>query len=90
MNYLVRNRENLSIQRTSGPVEIRAALFADTCEEFNTLVDKFEGFGVDVFSLLGMRNLSAFIGEMYGAVVIKKAGNLFRETLIKMDIPICS
>ena len=79
MNYLVRNRDMLVIHRNDASVEIPAAVFTSSCEEFNTLIDKFEDFGVDVFSLLGMRNLSAFIGELFGAVVIKQAGDLFRK-----------
>jgi len=36
-------------------------------------------FEVDVFALLGMRNLSAFIGELFAAAIILEHSELFRK-----------
>jgi hypothetical protein len=79
MKYLILNRDKLIIQRSDGDIEIPAAFFTGACLELNVLIDKFEDFGVDVFSLLGMRNLSAFIGELFGAVVINRSSGTFRK-----------
>lgn len=80
MNYIIRDRPTLAIKRAGAPTLTGdAKLFTGASLEFNALIDQFEAFGVDVFPLLGMRNLSAFIGELYGAVVIKGSANFFRK-----------
>ncbi len=40
-------------------------------------IARFSGFDVDVFALLGMRNLSAFIGEIFAAQMIKASDGAF-------------
>jgi len=42
-------------------------------------IDKFARFEVDVFSILGMRNLSAFIGEIFAAAIIKHSNGMFKK-----------
>jgi hypothetical protein len=79
MKYLVRGRPDLTVQRNDSSARVPAELFVRACYEFNVLVDKFDGFGVDVFRLLGMRNLSSFLGELYGSVVIRDSKCLYRK-----------
>jgi hypothetical protein len=43
------------------------------------LVNKLSKFEVDVFSLLGMRNLSAFVGEVFAATMILEHPDLFKK-----------
>ena len=43
----------------------------------HSIIDKFAQFDVDVFGILGMRNLSAFIGEIVAAAIIKHSDGLF-------------
>ena len=45
----------------------------------HTVIDKFTEFEVDVFGILGMRNLSSFIGEMFAASIIKHSNGLFKK-----------
>lgn len=45
----------------------------------HTLIGKFKEFDVDVFSLLGMRNLSAFIGEIFAAQMVHVSDGTFRK-----------
>lgn len=40
-------------------------------------MERFREFDVDVFALLGMRNLSAFVGEVFGASLQKVCGHQF-------------
>ena len=56
-----------------------AALVLDAIDEAHAVLDKFVEFDVDVFAILGMRNLSAFIGELVAAAMIKAAGGRFRK-----------
>ena len=44
-----------------------------------TLVDQLSRFEVDVFALLGMRNLSAFVGEVFAAAMILEHPELFKK-----------
>jgi hypothetical protein len=43
------------------------------------LVDQLSKFEVDVFALLGMRNLSAFVGEVFAAAMILEHPGLFKK-----------
>jgi len=43
------------------------------------LIGQLMAFEVDVFSLLGMRNLSAFVGELFAAAMILEYSELFRK-----------
>jgi hypothetical protein len=43
------------------------------------VIDQISQFEVDIFSILGMRNLSAFIGELYAASLIKETGDQYRK-----------
>lgn len=45
----------------------------------HSIIDKFAQFDVDVFSILGMRNLSAFIGEIFAAAIIKHSDDMFKK-----------
>jgi hypothetical protein len=44
-----------------------------------TLIDKLSKFEVNVFALLGMRNLSAFLGEVFAAAMILEHEELFKK-----------
>lgn len=45
----------------------------------HSVLDKFTEFEVDVFGILGMRNLSSFIGEIFAASIIKYSNELFKK-----------
>lgn len=44
-----------------------------------TLVDQLSKFEVDVFALLGMRNLSSFVGEVFAAAMILEHPELLKK-----------
>ncbi len=48
-------------------------------DEAHRVLDQFVKFEVDVFSILGMRNLSAFIGELLAAAIVKASAGRFRK-----------
>ena len=45
----------------------------------NKTISKIANFEVDIFNVLGMRNLSAFIGELFVASMVKTNGSYFRK-----------
>ena len=66
-----------SLQKNVVSVEKKVIL--DAVIYSHTVIDKFTEFDVDVFGILGMRNLSAFIGEIFAASVIKNSNGLFSK-----------
>lgn len=54
-----------------------AELVLDGIDAAHSLLDQFAKFDVDVFGILGMRNLSAFIGELVAASIIKVSDGRF-------------
>ena len=44
-----------------------------------SLIKKLSAFEIDVFALLGMRNLSSFVGEVFAAAMILEASTIFRK-----------
>lgn len=55
-------------------IHVDPAKFIDAIAEAHNVIDAIAGFQVDIFSILGMRNLSAFIGELYAASLITSLG----------------
>ena len=53
--------------------------FEDAVVSAHKAIDQISGFEVDIFSMLGMRNLSAFIGELYAASLISVTGAQFKK-----------
>lgn len=56
------------------PYEIEQAV-----HRTRAIVDKFAVFEVNVFEILGMRNLSAFVGEVFAAAMILEHPELLRK-----------
>jgi hypothetical protein len=78
LRYIEHTSQKLSIARgTDGYVTISSSVFRQAIDVAHGVIDQFKDFGVDVFSILGMRNLSAFIGELFAAGVIKASGDQF-------------
>lgn len=53
--------------------------FLSAIEHAENVVKKLAGFEVDIFRILGMRNLSAFVGELFAAAMISQTQNAFRK-----------
>lgn len=60
-------------------VSLDAAIIERAVHRTRTLVKKLSEFEIDVFALLGMRNLSSFVGEVFAAAIIQEAPHLFRK-----------
>jgi hypothetical protein len=67
---------DLSVARGSS---MTMDMVLNALEHSHQTIRQFSTFDVDVFALLGMRNLSAFIGEIFAAQMIRTAGGLFRK-----------
>lgn len=56
------------------PIEIEKAV-----HRTRAIIDKFTAFEVNVFEILGMRNLSAFVGEVFAAAMILEHPEALRK-----------
>lgn len=59
------------------PVMLDKALILNAITKTHEVLDKINGFEVDIFEVLGMRNLSAFIGELFAAALVKNSAGFF-------------
>jgi hypothetical protein len=79
LNYKTPNNINhftfTSLKNVNTSVDKK--LIQTALEYTHTIIDKFAQFDVDVFGILGMRNLSAFIGEIFAAAIIKHSNGQF-------------
>lgn len=88
MRYLEQAGSGVVIKPEDGrTVVVPLIHFRKAIDATHDIIDQFTDFGVDVFSILGMRNLSAFIGELYAAAVVRCAGGLFRKNPHQDGIP---
>lgn len=60
-------------------VSIDTVIVERAVHRTRTIVKKLSEFELDVFSLLGMRNLSSFVGEVFAAAMILEAPQMFRK-----------
>ena len=68
--YTAGHRQHASI----APEKFEEALHAA-----HEVINEIAGFKVNIFEILGMRNLSAFIGELYAASLITVTGSQYRK-----------
>lgn len=74
--YLLNNTADLEVGRGQS---LTTCSLIEAIETTHEIIAKFTDFPVDVFALLGMRNLSSFFGEVFGASVINVTGDKFRK-----------
>ena len=83
MSLKYRANTHRSIQFMGGAgqvIQIKPEAFRKAIDRAHTIVDQISGFDFDIFEVLGMRNLSSFIGELYAASLIKELnGNYIKN-----------
>lgn len=79
MTYLINNKANTNFKSGLGNEEtIDILIFEKALHDVHNVVDKIiKDIPVDIFSILGMRNLSAFIGELFAKSLAKESKNRF-------------
>ena len=80
MRYLV--VENAVIEFRSGNnklITVPVGAFVDAIIDAHKVIDQISDFKVNIFEILGMRNLSSFIGELFAASFIIVTGTKFRK-----------
>jgi hypothetical protein len=78
MNYLLRKGCEIAIKRPdSSYFKLSAEIIKETIEGFDIVIKRLQEVEVDIFGILGMRNLSAFVGELFAASLIRECGKQF-------------
>jgi len=77
MKYLLNTKNSLIIKNHSKEIPFDKEIIIKAISFSHDLLEKFIDFEVDVFSILGMRNLSAFIGEVFSASIQKQSNGKF-------------
>ena len=72
--YLVNDSVDLHIARGTA---LSREHIVQAIRKTQSTMSQFREFDVDVFALLGMRNLSAFVGEVFAASLARACGDLF-------------
>lgn len=80
MKYIINAKNNLFFKNRNKSINFDKRIIIDAISHSHEILHKFVDFDVDVFSILGMRNLSAFIGEIFASSIQKKSeGKFFKN-----------
>ncbi len=72
------NKRQLNFTGGAGQkINIAPDLFEKAVFRSHKIIDQIAAFEVNIFEILGMRNLSAFIGELYAASLINELGDKY-------------
>lgn len=78
MNYKIPNKPVLSFRSSVGDtLQLPTQQLVAALNMAHGLVDEIAQFRVNIFDILGMRNLSAFVGELFAASLITFTNDLF-------------
>ncbi len=94
-DYVVRHIEQIALMRGKDRIEVPSLTLTSAINVAHELIDDMYAVDLDIARTLGMRNLSAFIGELLSAAIAKSAEGLFRPNphqdgypdLLLMDAP---
>jgi len=94
-DYALGPRDQIDVQCAGRTVHLPAAVLTSAINTTHELIDELYSVSLDIAAVLGMRNLSAFIGELVSAAIIKNADGVFRANphqdgypnLLLMDKP---
>ena len=78
-DYLLRRVDRISVVRRGKRSQIPTGPVFSAINVAHSLIDDLYGADVDVAPILGLRNLSAFVGELFAAAMVSTAGGLLES-----------
>ncbi len=78
-DYVVRPIDHLEFMRRGERIEVPTLTLTSAINVAHELIDDMYAVDLDVARTLGMRNLSAFVGELVAAAVAKTGKGLFQK-----------
>ena len=80
MKYHISQKQAHTYTTGSGKTQsISSTSFSNAVDETHKIIDQIAGFKVNIFEVLGMRNLSAFIGELFAASLIEVTNGMYKK-----------
>ncbi len=76
-DYFVRDKKQIVIKRKDEGMVISNSTLMSAVNLAHTLIDDMYSADLDIASILGLRNLSAFVGELFVAAIVKKSDGQF-------------
>lgn len=70
-DYLVRDLKELTLRRGNATIPFKPSALIDAINLTHDQIDEMYSVDLDIAQVLGMRNLSAFIGELYASAAAK-------------------
>jgi len=77
MKYIYRKTPGITFKSRKSELFLDIKVINKAIENFNTTIDKITLSEINIFNVLGMRNLSAFIGEVFAASIISASKGMF-------------
>lgn len=77
-DYIVRSSSSIVVDRPGASARVSMSLLIGAINAAHDLIDELYATNLDIARTLGMRNLSAFVGELVAAAVVNGADGLFR------------
>ncbi len=77
-DYAVRQTDHVVFSRSNEQINVLSLTLTSAINVAHELVDDMYAIDLDIAKTLGMRNLSAFIGELVAAAIVKTSNGLFR------------
>lgn len=76
-DYTFREKNSISFHGKESSVDIDTEMFKQAVRNFDESIIKLEEAAGVLFTTLGMRNLSSFVGELFGAALAKASDGFF-------------
>lgn len=78
MTYLINPEANTRFTTASGQTEtVGTEIFERALADVHLVIDSMKDIPIDIFTILGMRNLSAFIGELFAKSLVKESNGRY-------------
>lgn len=77
--YQSTQRSNITIKTANRHFELNNRLILEAIHSCNDIMKRVNGFDIDIISILGMRNLSAFVGEVFVVSLEKESNGLLKK-----------
>jgi transcriptional regulator with XRE-family HTH domain len=78
-DYVMRDVDHIVVLRGRNHIQVPASMLVRSINVAHELIDDLYSVDLDVARTLGMRNLSAFIGELVATALAKSSDGLFRQ-----------
>jgi hypothetical protein len=75
--YVYNDKGRIPFTTAAGEILVDTDIFYRAVTRADEIITKIQNFDVDISKILGMRNLSAFVGEVYAAALATESDGLF-------------